>query len=59
MASIGPVVSEENMFENVDGEADDGRTDDACLLCYKLTYEPKGSGDLKYGSANSSSATRI
>ena len=25
--SIGPVVSEEKMFENVDGRTDDGRTD--------------------------------
>ena len=29
MSSIGPVVSEEKMFENVDGRrTDDGRTDD-------------------------------
>ena len=53
MASIGPVVSEEKMFENVDGRTtdDDGRTTDAWLY-YKLTYEPKGSGELKkWGSA--------
>ena len=28
MSSIGPVVSEEKMFENVDGRRTDGRTDD-------------------------------
>ena len=27
MSSIGPVVSEEKMFENVDGRRTDGRTD--------------------------------
>ena len=27
LSSIGPVVSEEKMFENVDGRTDDGRTD--------------------------------
>ena len=44
---IGPVVSEEKMFENVDNgrRTDDGRTTDAWLY-YKLTYEPKGSGEL-------------
>ena len=41
LASIGTVVSEENIFENVDG-----RTTHA-LLYYKLTYEPKSSGELK------------
>ena len=28
MSSIGPVVSEEKMFENVDGRTDDGPTDE-------------------------------
>ena len=40
-ASIGPVVSEK-MFENGRRRR---RTKEACL-CYKLTHEPKGSGDL-------------
>ena len=37
---------------------DDGRTI-RVLLNYKLTYEPKGSGELKYDLANFSSATYI
>ena len=41
LASMGPVVSEEKMFENVDVR----RTAEACLY-YKLTSEPKGSGEL-------------
>ena len=28
-------------------DADDGRTDDGACLYYKLTHEPKGSGELK------------
>ena len=28
LSSIGPVVSEEKMFENVDGRTTDGRTTD-------------------------------
>ena len=28
MSLIGPVVSEEKMFENVDGRTDDGRTEE-------------------------------
>ena len=41
------MVSGEKKFENVeDGRTDDGRKTDA-LLYYKLTYEPKGSGELK------------
>ena len=39
LASIGPVVSKEKMFENVDIHT--------AYLYYKLTYEPKGSGVLK------------
>ena len=29
LSTIGPVVSEEKMFENVDGQTDDERTTDA------------------------------
>ena len=40
MERIGLTVSEEMLFENVDGQwTDDGRTPDACIY-YKLTYEP-------------------
>ena len=46
LASIGPVVSEEKMFENVDNIHTYIRTTEA-YLNYKLTYEPKGSGELK------------
>ena len=50
LASIGPVVSEEKMFENVDNNIDTyRRTTEAYLYC-KLTYEPKGSGELKIQS---------
>ena len=50
LASIGPMVSEEKMFENVDIHTYihtyiHTRTTQA-YLCYKLTYEPKGSGEL-------------
>ena len=35
MSSIGPVVSEEKMFENVDGRrTDDGRTTDAGVFVF-------------------------
>ena len=44
MASITPVVSEE-MFENVDTHTHI-HTDDRAYLYYKLTNEPKGSGEL-------------
>ena len=44
LVSIGPAVLEK-MFKNGGRR----RTDDgACLYC-KLTYEPKGSGELKSG----------
>ena len=43
LASIGPVVSEEKMFENIYTLI---RTT-AAYLYYKLTNEPKGSGELK------------
>ena len=45
LASIGQVVSEE-MFENVDNTHTYIRTTEA-YLSYKLTTEPKGSGELK------------
>ena len=50
LALIGPVVSEEKMFENVDIQHTHIhthiRTTEAYLY-YKLTNEPKGSGELK------------
>ena len=46
LASIGPVVSEEKMFENVDIHTIHIWTTEAYLY-YKLTNEPKGSGELK------------
>ena len=39
MERIGPTVSEEMSFENVDGRTDGRRTPDACIY-YKLTFEP-------------------
>ena len=53
LASIGPAVLEKKIFEN-GGLTDNGRTDDGPWLYYKLTNEPKGSGELKkvtYGIA--------
>ena len=48
MSSIGPVVSEEKMFENVDGRRTDGRTADdgvtGILLAHQWAF---GSGELK------------
>ena len=38
LSLIGPVVSEEKMFENVDGRTD-GRTPE-WLVYYKLIHEP-------------------
>ena len=46
LASIGHVVFLEKMFEN-GGRRRMTTTDEACLY-YKLTYEPKGSGELKW-----------
>ena len=45
--SIGPVVSEE-MFENVDGRTDDGRTTDAGVTGILIAHlRAFGSGELK------------
>ena len=41
LALIGPVVSEEKMFEEC------GRQTDGACLYYKLIHEPKGSGGLE------------
>ena len=52
LASIGLVVSEENMFENVDTHTYihiHTRTTEAYLY-YKLINEPKGSGELKFNT---------
>ena len=47
LASIGPAVLEKKIFEN-GGRTDNGRrTDGGACLNYKLTNEPKGSGELK------------
>ena len=48
LASIGPAVLEKKIFEN-GGRTTDGRTTDGrrSKLYYKLTNEPKVSGDLK------------
>ena len=35
LSSIGPVVSGEKMYENVDGRTDDGRTPDWLAYYYK------------------------
>ena len=39
MSSIGPVVSEEKMFENVDGRRTDGRTTDARVTGILLAHQ--------------------
>ena len=44
---IGPAVSEEKMFEECGRRTDDRLTDDGACLYYKLTNEPKSSGELK------------
>ena len=47
LALIGPAVLEK-IFENGGRTPmDNGRTDDGACLYYKLTNEPKGSGELK------------
>ena len=45
LASIGPVVSEENMLEYVDNN--NILTYLEAYLYYQITYEPKGLGELK------------
>ena len=47
LALIGPVVLEKKIFENGGRTVDGQRTDDGPWLNYKLTNEPKGSGELK------------
>ena len=39
MSSIGPVVSEEKMFENIDGRRTDGRTTDARVTGILLAHQ--------------------
>ena len=51
---IGPEVSEELMFENVDVR----RTAEACLY-HKPTSEPKGSGELNMYHKASLQATQL
>ena len=47
--SIGPVVSEEKTFKNVDIHTHIRTTE--AYVYYKLTNEPKGSGELKRWNA--------
>ena len=48
LSSIGPVVSEEKMFENVDGRTTDGRTTDARVTGILIAHlRAFGSGELK------------
>ena len=48
MSSIDPVVSEEKMFENVDGRTDDGRTTDTGVTGILIAHLGAfGSGELK------------
>ena len=47
LALIGPAVLEKKIFENGGRTTDGHRTDDGSWLRYKLTNEPKGSGELK------------
>ena len=52
LSLIGPVVSEEKMFENVDGQTDDGLTDagvTGILLAHPLAFS---SGELISGISN-------
>ena len=46
LALTGPAVLEKKIFEN-GGRTTDGRMDDRPWLYYKLTNDPKGSGELK------------
>ena len=47
LALIGPTVLEKKIFENDGWTTDRQRTDGGPWLYYKLTNEPKGSGELK------------
>ena len=47
LALIGQAVLEKKIFENGGQRMDGRRTDDKQWLYYKLTNEPKGSGELK------------
>ena len=51
---IGQVVLEKKIFEN-GGQMDDRPMDDGSWLYYKLTNEPKGSGELKIINLTASS----
>ena len=46
LALIGQAVLEKKIFENGGRRTDGRRTDDGPWLYYKLTNEPKGSGEL-------------
>ena len=46
-ALTGPAVSEKKMFEECERRTDDGQTTEPAYTIYKLTHEPKGSGELK------------
>ena len=51
MSSIGPVVSGEKMFENVDGLTDDGRATDAGVTGILIAHLGAfGSGEQKRNS---------
>ena len=47
LALIGPAVLEKKIFENGGRMMDGQRMDNGPWLYYKLTNEPKGSGELK------------
>ena len=59
MSSIGPVISEEKIFENVDGQTMDGRTTDdgvtGILIAHLGAF---GSGELKMMARKIFSITR-
>ena len=57
VVSIGSVVSEEKMFENVQNTHAYIRTTEA-YLSYKLTTEPLGSGELKMALFSNSYTSR-
>ena len=55
LSLIDPVVSDEEMFENVDKRTTDGRTDDG-VTGLQLAF---GSGELKSKAANSLSLVKM